>query len=92
MRMQFCVSTEASVHSPFMQRWFLIPLRADPKIIRQNALKCALKAAVCTDMGKKRNGSTQSQAQLDNLKKQWSAQKADEGAETGPPYVIPNAH
>ena len=92
MRMQFCVSTEASSHGPFAQRWFLVPLRADPKILRQNDLKCVLKAAVCADMGKKRNGSTQSQAQLDNLKKRWSAPKADKGAEIGPPYVMPNAH
>jgi len=42
-----------------------------------------LKAAVCADLGKKRNGSTQSQAQLDNLKKRWSAPKADKGEGTG---------
>ena len=79
-------------YGPFAQRWFLVPLRADPKILRQNDLKCVLNAAVCADMGKKRNGSTRSQAQLDTLKKRWSAHKADKGAEIGPPYVMPNQH
>ena len=78
------MSTEASSHGPFAQRWFLVPLRTDPKALRQNDLKYVLKAAVCEDLGKKRKGNTQSQAQLDNLKRRWSAPTADGGAHTGP--------